>query len=323
MQEDRMARDRTLFEDDFRQGFDTAARWQVPPLEKAAVTCSHDGLTVTPAGVDHVTGRPVFTHSADQDGVASGIGDHIKWVALVGGSGSERKAFEVPATGRLDCSMSMSAVSLGGERHPFGDAVPDPDSDVRLATAVMITMDPVSHIVCDFVLTNTRIYALYERVPSPGSSYAAFSYAVPVAARTPEQWHGLTIRVEDGGRRVVWRVDGGEVLRVGRLGHRLPDRRHMLLDHGGEEGEPVRLGRLVCGIAMLTMLDGAGPDGRGLVRLNPAPDHYFSPRQGAPHAQEFVDGQSLPQSRSWGAGAVLKVREVAVRTAVDSAVGAA
>ncbi|MEU4349018.1 DUF6081 family protein [Streptomyces sp. NPDC023838] len=318
-----MTHDRTLFQEDFRHGFDTAGRWQVPPLEKAVATCSHEGLTVAPAGIDPETGQPAFTCAADRDAVASGPGDHIKWVALVGGSDPGRRAFEVPVTGRLDCSMTLSALSLGGERHPFGTAVPDPDSDVRLATAAMITMDPVSHVVCDFVLTNTRIYALYERVPSPGSSYAAFSYAVPVAVRGPEQWHRLTVSVEDGGRRVVWRVDGGEVLRVGRLGHRLPDRRHMLLDHGGEEGEPVRLSRLVCGIGMLTMLDGAGPDGRGLVRLNPTPGHYFSAREGAPHAQEFVDAESLPRSRSWGAGAVLHVREVAVRTAVDSAVGAA
>ncbi|WP_406346648.1 DUF6081 family protein [Streptomyces sp. NBC_00648] len=318
-----MTQDRTHFQDDFRHGFDTVGRWQVPPLEKAVTTCSPEGLTVAPAGIDPGTGQPAFTHSADQGGGTPGTGDHIKWVALVGGSGPGRRAFEVPATGRLDCSMTLSARSLGGKRHPFGAAVADPDSDVRLATAAMITMDPVSHVVCDFVLTNTRIYALYERVPSPGSTYAAFSYAVPVAARTPGQWHDLAVSVEDGGRRVVWRVDGGEVLRVARIGHRLPDRRHMLLDHGGEEGEPVRLGSVVCGIGLLTMLDGAGPDGRGLVRLDPTPGRYVSPRQGAPHAQEFVDGESHPQSRSWGAGAVLKVREAAVRTAVDSAVGAA
>ncbi|WHM40058.1 DUF6081 family protein [Streptomyces sp. BPTC-684] len=323
MTQDRMTRHRTLFQDDFRHGFDTAGRWRVPPLEKVLTTCSRDGLTVTPAGVDPETGQPAFSCSADQGGGAPGAGDHIKWVALIGGSGSGRTAFEVPAVGRLECSMALSALSLGGDRHPFGAAVRDPDSDVRLATAVMITMDPVSHVVCDFVLTNTRVYALYERVPSPGSSYAAFSYAVPAAVRTPGQWHDLAILVENDGRRVLWRVDGDEVLRVGRLGHRLPDRRHMLLDHGGEEGEPVRLGALVCGVGMLTMLDGAGPDGRGLVRLDPTPGHYFSPRQGAPYQQEFMDGEGLAGSRSWGAGAVLNLREVAVRRTVDSAGGAA
>ncbi|MXM68983.1 hypothetical protein GR925_37730 [Streptomyces sp. HUCO-GS316] len=313
----RASRAETLFHDDFGEGFDMERLWDVPPLDDMVTDASPYGLTVTPARTDPVTGRPVFSRTADGDAVAAGAGDHIKWVALTRGPDG-RRGFAVPSDQRIECSTALSSLSFGGDRHPFGAAVQDSESDVRLATAAVITMDPVSHSVFDFVLTNSRVYALYERVPSPGSAYASFSYAVPVADRTPEQWHRLTVAVEAGGTRVVWRADDEEVLAVDRIGHRLPDRRHMLLDHGGKEGEPVRLGRLVCGIGLLTMLDGAGPDGRGLVRLHPGPGHYFSPREGAPVPQEFVDSDSREESRSWGAGAVLRVREMTVRAAMDS-----
>lgn len=306
-----------LFDDNFRAGLDGA--WDVPPLQPVTVRTAAEGLTVTPADTDPLTGEPAFAPPAEGRGGGPGPGDHLAWVALARGPGGAR-GFEVPADGTVECAATLSARGLGGARHPFGAAVPDPDGDVRLATAALITMDPLSHVVCDFLLTNTRVHALYERVPFPGERYAAFSYAVPVASRTPGAWHRLSVRYEAGGTRVVWRVEGVEVFRVDRPGLRPADRGGLLLDHGGEEGEPVRLGRMVPALGLLTLLDGAGPDGRGLVRPAAGSGTWFDPRVGAPREQEFVGDDDLLKQSAWRPGAVLGARRVTVRAEVDSGV---
>jgi len=268
------------------------------------VTWSSDGLTVVP-----VSGTG-FTATCGQDSPGGGRSDHIKWSALLRRRASSGvPGFDVPSDGVLDLAATMSGRGTGVDRHPFGSAVADPWSDLRLAAACLVTTDFESHLVFDFALTSGTVYALYERVASPGAGYAAFSYAVPVADRAADQWHDCRIRVDRGGTRVTWLLDGQVVLGTDRLGHRAFGREHLLVDHGGVE-ETVRLRQLACGLGTFTTLDGAGPDGRGLVRLDSAPDFYYSPRHGAPVAQTFVDDASLPTSRIWGAGAVLRVRHV-------------
>lgn len=306
---------RYLFRDDFRSGFGAGTTWLVPPRGHLAsgdgvITCSATGLTVVPTGVDAGSGRPAFVVSYGPDAPEGGGSDHIKWAALAR-SPAGNGGFAVPPAGALTCSTTVSAESLGVERHPFGAAVADPGADVRLATAGLVTTDPDSHLVFDLLAANRVVYALYERIRVPGTRYAAFSYAVPVATRTPDRWHTFGIRVDRGGTRVAWLVDGRPVLGTDRLGYRAFGREHLLLDHGGRE-EPARVGRLTCGVGMFTMLDGAGPDGCGLVRLDHRPDHYFDVARGEPAPQRFVDDRSAPGSRIWGMGERLRVREFAL-----------
>ncbi|MFE6872371.1 DUF6081 family protein [Kitasatospora sp. NPDC057692] len=321
-----------LFHDDFRAGFDTAARWQAGGDGIAAA--SADGLAVRSTGTDPATGEPVFTATRAPDAPGGGRGDHLKWTALVRHTArSGLPGFDLPPGGALTVDAVLAARFPGTGRHPFGAAVADPAGDPRLAAAGLVVLDPVSRTVFDFLLTDTRVYALYECLPPPGTDpaaptaptaatapaapaaprRAAFSHAVPVAARTPGAWHRCAVRVDRSGTRVTWLLDGAEVLAVDRIGHRLPGRRHLLLDHGGEPGEPSRLGQLTAGLAVLTLLDGAGPDGRALVRLDAEPGFYADVRAGAPVPQAFVDEHSRPESRLFGAGAELRVRELTVR----------
>ncbi|MFB7469319.1 DUF6081 family protein [Kitasatospora sp. NPDC056184] len=307
-----------LFHDDFRAGFDTAARWQAGGDGIAAA--SADGLAVRSAGTDPATDEPVFTATRAPDAPGGGRGDHLKWTAVVRHTArSGLPGFDVPAGGALTVDAVLAARFPGTGRHPFGAAVADPAGDPRLAAAGLVLLDPVSRTVFDFLLTDTRVFALYECLPPPPGTApaaprrAAFSHAVPVADRTPGDWHRCAVRVDRSGTRVTWLLDGAEVLAVDRIGHRLPGRRHLLLDHGGEPGEPVRLGQLAAGLAVLTLLDGAGPDGRALVRLDAEPGFYADVRAGAPAPQAFVDERSRPESRLFGAGAELRVRELTVR----------
>lgn len=314
----------TLFHDDFQSGF-SAATWSVQPasfpggtLEQGdgKASTSATGLTVAPTGTNPVTGQPAFIATSGQqpDGGGSDA-DHIKWLAFAQRlAGSGFPGFDIPATGNLTCTASLSAETPGTRQHPFGDAVTDPDADVRLAAADLVVADLQTGIVADFSLTNSQVFVVYERLRAPGSDYASFAYAVPVAARTPGQYHDLGVRVDEGGNRVAWLVDGEEVMATDQIGYRTFPRKYQVLDHGGTE-ERLTLRQVITGFALVTVLDAAGQDGAGLVRLDSTPDFYFHPRHGAPTPQSFHHAESTPGARLWGQGVILRVRHITVTAA--------
>ncbi|MFJ2018525.1 DUF6081 family protein [Streptomyces nodosus] len=308
-----------LFHDDFRGGFDTTSTWLPQssgglPAGDGIPTTSAAGLTVTPTGTNPVTGEPAFVATAAQDDPAGGTADHVKWLAFPQRTASTGlPGFDIPAKGSLTCSIAMSGQSYGVDRNPFGRAVTDPHSDVRLAAADMVAADFETNAVFDWSVTDTEIYAVYERLRAPGSDYAAYSYAVPVARRTPHRTNTFSVRIDRGGSRVTWLLDGRAVLSTDRIGYRVFDRADMLMDHGGTE-TPVKLRQITCGMGMFTVLDATGRDGRALVKVDATLDFYYSTRRGAPAPQPFVDERSLRGNRLWGQGEVLKVRSVDVST---------
>lgn len=201
---------------------------------------------------------------------------------------------------------------FGAACHPFGAAVRDPDTDPRLAAGAFIAIDPETGVVCDFTLTNGRVYALYERLPRQGSARSAFTYVVPVADRVPDQKHELAISYCRGSATVTWWLDGVRVLQVDELGRRVLDREFLAIDHGGVD-EDVAPQQFTFGLAMFTLLEAAGSDGRGLVRLAPEPDAYAPVRDGT--SPSFVDESGAVESRVWGQGLRMHVRRFEVSTA--------
>jgi hypothetical protein len=174
------------------------------------------------------------------------------------------------------------------------------------------TLDLETGMVFDFMITNTEIYAFYERLPAAGSTYAAFSYAVPVAARTPAKKDTYQISLDKAGTRAVWKLNGKKVLSVNRIGTLALDRKYLLIDAGGTP-EVVRPKQLICAVATFTLLDGASANGgRGLARLSSVPGHYFAPRSGRPSPQTFFDNRSLLQNRLFGQGTELEVARMEV-----------
>jgi hypothetical protein len=317
---------RVLFHDDFRGGFDTTRAWTLLPTPDPGGTSlpagdgitstSAAGLHVRPSGTDRVTGQPAFVSTTGQQTAGGGgsDADHIKWLAYENVTSSAGlPGFDVPGTGALTCSATVSATATGVDRQPFGSAAPDPQSDPRLASASLIAADFGSNAIADLAVTNTEIYAVYERLRIPGSTWASYSYVVPVAPRTPRQRNTLQIRYDQGGRRVTWLVDGQTVLSTDRIGHRAFDRSFLVLDHGGTE-EDVTVRQSICGLGTGDELDGASADGRGLVQLDSTPGYYYNPRTGAPTPQQFLDPESLPGNRLWGQGITLDAGAVDVRT---------
>lgn len=83
--------------------------------------------------------------------------------------------------------------------------------------------------------TNTRIYALYGRLPSghtPLNDYYSFAFLVPVATRTSVASNNLAIVMNKAHSSLSYRIEGVERLYIERVGRPL-DTRFLLSDYGG------------------------------------------------------------------------------------------
>lgn len=311
-----------LFREDFKTGFDTSDKWLLSPMKTPQGTLTHgdgvaitseDGLTVVPTGRNPRTGQPAFASTNGQDSTewGGGTSDHMKWLAQP--RHSSANGFPVPQTGSFTCTSEMGVRTLGVDQHPFGRAaVSDPQSDPRLASATLISVDHENHSVANFSLTNTKIYAVYERLRvDDGSDYAGFNYSIPVADNRPGRINNLQIRFDQGGKRVTWLVNGRRVLSTDRIGTLAFDRKYLVIDEGGTP-EQVTSRNVQCLLTTGNLLDGAGRpqdrDKRGLVQLAKDPGHYYAPLLGQPHRQEFLDTESRQSNRLWGQGVILKQR---------------
>ena len=307
---------RTLFRDDFHQGFDAASgsgNWfyfSSPPF------VGNDGTETTGAHGLHVS-APQFDLTVAQDDPNGLLGalDHVKWLVYANRFSNGVPGFAAESGRELSVEATVSAQTFGTAHHPFGAAITDPDDDLRLASAALNGIDFETFMVFDLFLTNTRIYAFYERLPFGRpqlGNYAAFSFQIPLMARRPGDEHKLSIAYDRGAGRVRWIVDGKVRFQVDQIG-RLIDRRYMTLDHGGTE-EDIEPKQLDFGMGLFTLLDGALPSGQALVRLSNQPSFYFDPALGAPNPQSFVDEGSAPGSRLFGQGAEIQVERFTVQS---------
>jgi hypothetical protein len=246
--------DAVLFDDDFRTGFRTDgpdARWQLRPIGglpggDGRVACSAEGLAVVPTGIEEETGRPCFAELPQPGPTA-----HLRWAALVDRSSAHGfPGFDAEPGRLLVVEACLAAQAYGLDRHPAGDAVVDPRSDVRLATAALITLDRESGVVFDLMLTDGALHAVYERLPRPGVEGAIFSYAVPVGSRHRHQEHACCIVYDPAAGRVAWWVDGAEVLTLDRLGRRALDAGFLVHDNGGPD-EPAAPRQLAVGLGLM------------------------------------------------------------------------
>ncbi len=316
--------------DDFNGGFSTSgpdARWSyitVGPYvaNDGNITTSREGLRVISSGRNPDTGEPAFVHTIAQE-EDNGCGlpgtlDHVKWLTFTNHTASTgHQGFDAEPNQELSCETWMSGRTYGAGGHPFGDHVANPNADLRLGTVTMNTIDPETATVFNFLITNEQIYAFYERLPNLRGqlgNYAAFSYAIPVAGRSPHDGHHLQISYDRSAGVTRWLVDGNEVYQVGRLGHHLDSREHLVLDHGGEE-TPVEPRQLNCGMGMISVLDGELPGQSALVRLSGTDGFYFDPATGEPDPQTFLDDESLESNRLFGQGAGMNMSRYVVSSA--------
>jgi hypothetical protein len=325
--------------DDFDRGFSVGAggshaRWFYYGsgsyvANDGRVSTGWDGLRVAASGTNSGTGEPAFVRTTGQESTSGGISgllDRDKWVAYMNhASWRGYPGFDALPGYELSCAVTLSGRTYGTAGQPFGPVVTDPNDDPRLASVAQSAMDFETGLAFHFVLTNARIYAVYERLPSQRATlgnYAAFTAIVPVATRAnSSDVHQFRIGFDKSAGVVRWYLDGHQVYQVGSLGHRI-DRAFLTLDHGGADVD-VSPNQLDCGLGMYTQLDAYRPSDIGLVRLSEVDYFYFDPDLGEPNPEGFVDNQSLLSNRLFGQGASLTARQysVALRSLRDAAQG--
>jgi hypothetical protein len=295
-----VTRPKVLLKEEFRRGLDLDGTWaivQIPErlvADDGSVSTSSEGLHVKAAGQNPVTGEPAFTKTL------SGDDDHVKWmVDTQHVSSNSVPGFDAPSGMELRCSMWARGRTFGTVAHPFGDAVTDPNSDLRLASFAMNTIDVETGMVFDVWMTNDAIYPYYERLNlTRTATYGVFSSVFPPIKRTPDQRVKVTVAYDRSGGVVRWLVDDQEAAIVTDIGFPAAAAT-MIIDHGGTP-EPAAPRQLNCGMALMTLLDGAlGLAGTGLVPIGPP---YAYPTR-------FVGGPNL-----FGQGAELEVERFEVET---------
>jgi hypothetical protein len=308
--------------DDFRDGFrinTPDARWFNFVVgsfvaDDGIPTTSSQGLSVVAGGVDPLTGQPAFVKTMGQETGFLSAFDHVKWLVVMNHFSSKGfLGFDAEPGQELSCEARISGQIFGTHEHPFGPAVADPDSDPRLGAVATSAFDPETFMIFNFLVTNERIFAFYEHpsfVRDTYGDYAAFSYAVPVLARSPCDWHDLKIAYDKARGAVRWLVDDVEVYRVDAIGARI-DRRYMLLDRGGDD-MIFSPDQLDCAMGTFTFLDGYGPTRRGLVQIDADAGTYFDPRRGEPKKAKFIDRRSELENRLFGEGAAMQVERYVV-----------
>ncbi|EFA86042.1 hypothetical protein PPL_01275 [Heterostelium album PN500] len=178
--------------------------------------------------------------------------DHVKFLMLT------NQSFELPAVGReLVCRYNVRLQTFNTDKHPFGSSVHNPEQDLRLAAAAVNSLDFATNIVADFLITNNQIYVVYERLPFAGPEYAAFTFAIPIRTRQPNEFVELAIAWDAEHQIVRWLIDNREVYRVSTVGY-LISREYLIVDRGGRE-ELVFPKSVQCGAGTFTLLDGSAP----------------------------------------------------------------
>jgi hypothetical protein len=291
---------KVLLKDDFRKGLDLEKTWatvQFPGrfiADDGIVSTSRKGLHVTAAGRNPLTGQPAFTK------MSSGDDDHVKWMVDSRHlSANSVPGFDALPNQELRCTMWARGRTFGTDAHPFGNAVKDPNTDLRLASFAMNTIDLETGMVFDVWMTNHAIYPYYERLNLTGSAtYRVFSSVFPPVDRMPGQRVKVEVAYGYAAGVVRWLVNDKEAARVTNIGFPA-NGATTIIDHGGSpEGAAPR--QLNCGMAFFTLLDGAlAPTGEGLAPI--APPYAFP--------TSFVGGPIL-----FGQGAEMQVERLEVST---------
>eukprot|EP01132_Coremiostelium_polycephalum_P011389 gene11389-13948_t len=260
-----------------------------------------------------------FTLTSNQSDI-----DHVKWLGL------SKETYKIPEKGELVCSFNMRGYLKGVDKHPFGNLVLDADRDWRLGFVAANSLDFKTMIVADFFLTNTGIYALYERLPFArpfAGNYASFTHVIPVGHRTPDQFHQLSVVWNKAEKTIKYLIGEKVVFTVNRVG-RFLGKDFRAIDRGGVE-EDIFPNEVQCGGGSFTLLDAVSPcydlvgtakdvcstalNTSGLVQLNPDKTGYFNPRNNQEHVK-FFDDKSLDSNRVFGSGGIMDLKSMKVFT---------
>ncbi|XWV25352.1 putative fibril associated protein [Tupanvirus deep ocean] len=202
--------------------------------------------------------------------------EHVKWLRF------HKNVFPLCDTHEVVFEADMAVQQFIPAEIPeeFIPRIRNVNDDIRLASAAMNVIDPNTWMVFDFFMSNTAIYAFYERLPfgkpdynggnlTPLGDYAAFSNAIWVGRRSGvnplNDFSRLAIGIHKGKGIVTWYLDGTPVFSINTIGYRAHDE-YRLLDHGGVETK-VDVESVRFGFGTFSLLDMAMPNNYDRFRV--------------------------------------------------------
>lgn len=207
--------------------------------------------------------------------VIGGLFDHVKFLAY------SINTTAPECGGSLSTTWKASGAQLNVDQQPFGSAVSNPNEDARLADVGLVVLDPDFLLTFDFIITNDIVYAIVERLPLPLTTYAAYTYLIPVYKRNPNvppihDIHKYESSYSRENHTMTWLIDGHPVLQINKFGVRLNEHnafifsrgkkqplinpiRFKILEHGGID-TPVTPLNLQTGLSFFTLLDAYRPN---------------------------------------------------------------
>jgi Family of unknown function (DUF6081) len=149
----------------------------------------------------------------------------VKWmIDTQHRSSNSIPSFDAVLGHELQISMRVQGRTFGAAAHPFGRAVTNPDTDLRLASFAMNTIDFETGMVFDVWMTNNAIYPYYERLNLTGAAtYAVFSSVFPPVSRMSGEQAKVAVAYDRAAGTVRWLVNDAEVAHVGKIGFPAPD----------------------------------------------------------------------------------------------------
>ncbi len=228
----------------------------------------HCGIEIRPAnGSSFTLSVPPVPNPGP---VPGGLFDHVKFLAY--------SLFRLAPTN--GCELCTTWVGSGSQlqvdNNPFGAAVSDPHSDPRLACAAFVSLDPNTLTTFDWMITDKVIYTFVERLPLLNTTYASYTYLIPVAKREHrsdplKDIHTFKTCYNKKKGTMKWILDGQKVFKINQIGFRLTEnnafvyhngkkrplkhpKRFQVAEHGGTN-ELVSPDGIQTGLALFTLLD--------------------------------------------------------------------
>ncbi|KAN0015891.1 hypothetical protein ACTFIU_005840 [Dictyostelium citrinum] len=247
--------------------------------------------------------------------------DHIKYLAV------SNQVFSIPQGGSLFSNFSVRGKAFGNKNHPFPSDLVEQDieSEIRFATGSLNVLDFKTSIVADFMLSNSKLYALYERLPfSRGDqlgNYAAFVYTIPVAdINDQSKFNDISVEYNDEKKSIHWYLDNKEVFKVDRVGHfsqlienqQLNERGgSLIMSKGGVETLAFPTDIQIC-FGVFSLLDATiRGKNMALVRLDDPSNKYYDPSN-LEKELKFYDEKSILENRIFGQGFTLDIQKISV-----------
>ncbi len=145
----------------------------------------------------------------------------------------------IPSDGELTFVFQASAQVFGVEDAPFPRQVAE-ENDLRYGAGQIGVIDPMTGLSFAFIITNDRVYGLYQRSPEQrqifNSNYAAFTLVFPLKDRDcAEHIECMSLSFHSDANYVTYNVADGKGFTLHSTGGLSLIHRFMVANYGGLE----------------------------------------------------------------------------------------